>query len=673
MSLSNSELRIEAAPTRKRPQSVLSMLAGDPVALVSVIFLVVLVVAAIVGPFLLPENAVSMNLRLRNTPPFSLDSGLLYFFGGDSLGRPILPRLLVASQTTLLIAGSTVVIAVTLGSAIGLIAGYYGGLVGNFVMRTADVIMSFPSLLLAMVVLYMLEPNAANVVIVLAITRLPLKIRVARAEALAIRERLFVEGARAVGADDFRILMLHIAPVLAPTMLTVATLDFAGVMLAESALSFLGIGIRPPSVTWGVMVASGKDFLGTAWWLAFWPGMAILLTALATNLLSNWLRIAMDPKLRWRLEKQPVGEAPERARDASDVLPVGDTDAAAADEPKKHLLEVRDLSVEFRGGGRRAQVVDHISFHLDEGETLVILGESGSGKSVTFDAILGLLESPPGYVTSGQALYRGQDLFQLPPSERRSLCGRRIALVSQDPLSVLNPVYTVGWQIAESFRIHQGLGRGAARARAIAMLERVGIPEPARRANAYPHEFSGGMRQRVIIAMALALNPDVIIADEPTTALDVTVEAQVLALLKSLQREFGVGLILITHSMGVAAEMADRVAVMYAGRMMETAPVRDIFRHPAHPYMRGLLGSSVRKGNMSRRLDPIPGQPPDLANIPSGCAFHLRCPAVRDICRTSRPPLRLFDGGRRASACHFYEEVMAGQTQDAGTKMEGVL
>ncbi len=284
-----------------------SLLAGDTFALISFVYLVILVLAAAIGPELLTEQAQGMNLGMRNAPPFDLDNGFSYILGADALGRPILPRLLVAARTTLLVSIAVVISSMLVGAILGMIAGYYGRIADSLIMRLADVIMSFPSLLLAVIVLYVLEPRVANVVIVLAVTRIAVYIRVARAEVLEVRERLFVEAARAAGASNARIMARHVAPIVAPTIFTVATLDFAGVMLSESALSFLGLGVQPPGVTWGLMVATGRNYLTTAWWLAFWPGLAILLTALAANLLSNWLRIAMDPRLRWRLESGQSG------------------------------------------------------------------------------------------------------------------------------------------------------------------------------------------------------------------------------------------------------------------------------------------------------------------------------------------------------------------------------
>lgn len=271
----------------------------------SLTYLILLVIGAGLGSYLFADVSLKMNLALRNAPPLSFEHGYLFALGADSLGRPIVPRLLVAARTTLLVSVSVVLCSMTVGAILGLLAGFYDRVVGTLIMRMADLVMSFPSLLLAVIVLYVLEPRAANVVIVLAITRTPVFIRVARAEVLEVRERLFVESARAAGATDLRIMLVHILPVVAPTILTVATLDFANVMLAESSLSFLGIGIQQPAFTWGLMVATGRNFLTTAWWLAVFPGLAILLTALAMNLLSNWLRIATNPMLRWRLERTP--------------------------------------------------------------------------------------------------------------------------------------------------------------------------------------------------------------------------------------------------------------------------------------------------------------------------------------------------------------------------------
>lgn len=321
------------------------------------------------------------------------------------------------------------------------------------------------------------------------------------------------------------------------------------------------------------------------------------------------------------------------------------------------LLDVEDLHVEFHTDDGVAKAINGVNFTLDEGQTLAILGESGSGKSVTAQAIMGILPMPPGKITQGAIRYCGEDLLTMPEDRRRSTRGPQISMVFQDALSSLNPVFPVGWQIGEMFRQHRGLNKSDAYDEAVKLMERVNIPAARERVKAYPHQFSGGMRQRIMIAMAIALNPKVLIADEPTTALDVTVQAQIMSLLEELQAEYNMGLILITHDLGVVADVADRIAVMYAGRIVEQADVHDIYANPAHPYTKGLLESIPRLDHKGQDLAAIGGLPPNLMRIPPGCAFHPRCVIARERCTTDRPEL-LPVGPDRAAACHYSEEVL---------------
>lgn len=284
------------------PLVLLSMLWRDKLAFASALILIAIILCAVLGPALLGELATNQNLRGRNSPPFDLSRGWAFVLGGDSLGRPMLARLVVAARSTMTVAAGAVVSALVVGASFGLVAGYMGKAMSQVIMRLADVIMSFPSLLIAVVVLYVLGPSVPNMILVLAITRIPIYLRTTRAEVLEVRERMFVQAATVMGASHRRIIVNHILPVVAPTLVTIATLDFAFVMLAESSLSFLGIGIQPPDITWGLMVSQGRPYLSTAWWLAFWPGLMIVITTLALNLLSNWMRIALDPAQRWRLE-----------------------------------------------------------------------------------------------------------------------------------------------------------------------------------------------------------------------------------------------------------------------------------------------------------------------------------------------------------------------------------
>ncbi len=324
-------------------------------------------------------------------------------------------------------------------------------------------------------------------------------------------------------------------------------------------------------------------------------------------------------------------------------------------EPK--LLEVDDLHVEFRTREGVARAVNGVSYTLERGKVLGILGESGSGKSVTAQAIMGILDMPPAAITAGEIRVEGVNILDLAEKERRGYRGEKIAMVFQDALSSLNPVLKVGDQIGEMFRVHRGMSAKGAKKASIELMDRVRIPAAAERVRQYPHEFSGGMRQRVMIAMAIALDPAILIADEPTTALDVTVQAQILDLLMDLVREKDMGLIMITHDMGVIASVADNVAVMYGGRIVEAAPVNEAFASPAHPYTKGLLESVPRIDSDGGLLSAIPGTPPSLFALPAGCSFRPRCTFAQDVCQRE-VPLFATVNSRHSAACHFWQEVM---------------
>ena len=320
------------------------------------------------------------------------------------------------------------------------------------------------------------------------------------------------------------------------------------------------------------------------------------------------------------------------------------------------LASVEDLRVEFHTDAGVVKAVDGVTWSVDPGETLGIVGESGSGKSVSALAVMGLVPTPPGRIF-GRITFRGRDLLQAGEDELRSIRGKDISMIFQDPLTSLNPVFKVGHQVAEVIQVHEKLGRIPARRRAVELLDEVGIPNARQRAEEYPHQFSGGMRQRAMIAMALALNPALLLADEPTTALDVTVQAQIMSLLRKLQEERGTAIVLITHDLGVVAGHADRVLVMYAGRVVEAAGADALFHAPRHPYSLGLLSSLARLDRRrGERLQPIPGQPPSLIRVPPGCPFHPRCPFATEICRQEMPPLT--GGGAHLAACHHQDRVV---------------
>jgi peptide/nickel transport system permease protein len=626
-----------------------ALLLRDRFACAAALVLVLVALCAVLGPLLAADLATRQNLRAPDRPPFRLDHGWAFVLGSDSLGRPVAARLLTAAGTTLAVAVPAVLCSLAVGSVWGMWAGYHGGRRESVSLRVADVILSFPSLLLAVVVLYVFSPSAASLVLVLAVARIPVYLRTARAEAAQLRGRLFMDAARTFGTGSWAAVRRHVAPSVLPTLLTVAALDFCFVMLAESSLSFLGIGIQPPDVSWGLMVAQGRQELQSAWWIAFFPGLAIVVTTVSATVLASWTRLTADPGQRWReVLGRTAGRRPRREPEPS-AAGSGIRPSTAA------VLAVEDLSVDVHTPAGPVPVVRGVGFTVRSGETLALLGESGCGKSMTAHAVAGLLD-PVAEVTGGRVRLDGVDLLGLGPRARRRLAGPHLAMVFQDALSALNPVLTVGTQLAEPFRIHEGMSRRAARARAVELMERVGIPEARSRAAAYPHQFSGGMRQRLLIATAVALRPKVLIADEPTTALDVTVQAQIMDLLAELRGEQRTALVLITHDLGLAAEHADRVAVMYAGSVVESGPVAEVFARPHHPYTRGLLESVPAEQHRGARLRSIPGGPPDPGAVPAGCAFRTRCPLARERCATHRPALT-GTGADRAAACHFGKEL----------------
>jgi peptide/nickel transport system ATP-binding protein/oligopeptide transport system ATP-binding protein len=316
------------------------------------------------------------------------------------------------------------------------------------------------------------------------------------------------------------------------------------------------------------------------------------------------------------------------------------------------LLEIQGLKTYFLTRGGNVRAVDGVDLTIGAGETVGLVGESGSGKSVTARSIMRLVPTPPGRYAGGRVLFRGRDLLTVPEREMRAIRGGRISMIFQDPMTFLNPVLTAGEQVAEAIRLHQGLGRTAAREETIRLFRLTGIPNPEARVDAYPHQLSGGLRQRVMIAIALSSKPDLLIADEPTTALDVTIQAQILTLLKDLQAQLGMSILLITHDLGVVAETCDRVAVMYAGRIVEQAPVETLFADPQHPYTAGLIAAIPRTDTPESPPRPIEGSPPDMIHPPTGCRFHPRCPYREEICVDQEPTLRPV-AAVHVSACHF--------------------
>ena len=344
--------------------------------------------------------------------------------------------------------------------------------------------------------------------------------------------------------------------------------------------------------------------------------------------------------------------------------PVGTGAVGAGAAGNGPMLEVRDLHVQIASRGGLVRAVDGVSFEVVKGDALGVVGESGSGKSMTLRAILGVLP-PEARITAGQVLLDGQDLVPLRQSDLNRIRGLKMSMIFQEPMSALNPVMRVGTQIAEGPLVHLGVGRAKAAERALELMRRVGIPDPERRYRAYPHEFSGGMRQRVMIAIALSCEPEIILCDEPTTALDVTIQDQILRLLARLCRETGVSLVFVTHDLPVVAQVCQQLAVMYGGKLVESGPVRDVLRDPRHPYTLGLVRSAPDFDNVRESLVPIPGSPPSLISPPEGCRFHPRCKFAEEDCLVTEPPLKLLVGGRATACLHYERTIEAIETERA--------
>ena len=577
-----------------------------------------ILLAALAAPLLPLPDPIRQDIAHRLAGP--LPGSLL---GRDEFGRDVFSRLIWGARTSLSVAFASALIAGAFGTLLGLLGGWFRGLGELLAVRSMDVILCFPPVLLALLVVTLMGPGAGTLILVLSVLYLPGFARVTYAEVLSARSHDYVEAVRALGAPAPRILLRTVLPNVAGPVLVQLSLAVASAVVLESGLSFLGLGVVPPAPSWGLMIRGARATMDQAPMLLFWPCAVLTLTILAMNLLCDALRDAVDPR---------TSGARSRLRAVDRLLPGLLPHREPAPET---VLDVQGLTVEIDTPRGPIRPVQDVSFSVRGGETLAIVGESGSGKSVTTTALMGLLP-PVARAVSGEAWFGETELLRLPEPEMRKLRGGRMAMVFQDPMSSLNPVYRTGAQVAEAIRAHQKVSADAAWKQAEALFRRVGIADPERRMRAYPHEMSGGMRQRVMIAMALANRPHLLICDEPTTALDVTVQAQILDLLAELQRETGTAIVFITHSLGVVAEIAQRVAVMYAGQVVEQGSVAEVFHEPLHPYTRALL-AAVPEGDTQPA--GIPGVVPPPHAFPQGCRFAPRCGHAIPAC--SAAPLAL--------------------------------
>ena len=583
--------------------------------------------------------------------------GSAHWLGTDELGRDVLSRLIHAARVALLASVQAVSIGVFFGVPVGMFIGLKGGWWDRIVMRLVDAVFSLPGLILAFAIVAILGQGLTNAMLAIGILFAMRFIRLSRGVVLSVREEPFIEAARFSGAPTRRILSRYILPNIAGPLIVQASLSFAAVLLIEAALSFLGIGVEQPDATWGTMLRQARAEQSSSPWLAIPPGLAITFTVLAFNTFGDTLRdLLADPDDRGAsptgqtvvVEETAVGLAPARTgSDPGVEQPASDSvDEAAiptSDEPlfrDDALLAVHHLTVHVPADIGVAAAVSNVSFDVARGEILGLVGESGSGKTLTALAIAGLLDRGVHIDEDTRIDYAGTELTGLDERRRRAFRGSEIGMIFQDPMSSLNPALTVGHQLIEPQRLHLGLSKRDARVRAVDLLERVGVPDPASRLGDHPHQFSGGMAQRVMIAMVLSSDPALIIADEPTTALDVTTQRQVLELIVGACEELSMAMIFITHDLGVVAEVCDRAIVMYAGEAVEVAEVHDLFGAPSHPYTRALLDSVPRMDGATDRLTTIPGRVPSPDENVVGCKFSARCEHVEDRCTTTHPALR---------------------------------
>ena len=563
-----------------------------PTVLVGLIIVTLLLVGAIGAPWITPYDPRTSNPPEQFIPPVWSEGGTTdHLLGTDQLGRDLVSRMLYGARSSLVIAGAAVALSATFGAVVGLVAGYFRGTVETILMRLVDIQLSFPFIVLALAILSVMETKSAlTIILVLAIADWVIHARVSRGRVLVERSRDYVRAARALGSSPLRQMFLYILPTVLPTLLVIALLQLAVLMIVEAILAFVGLGLDPPGISWGTILADAQDNLAIAPWMATFPGMAIFLSVLGVNLIADGLSDVLNPRLQdsgRASEGATVQEEDQQAREASEQTTKtgapGDT-ASGTD----CLLVVDGLRVEFPGADEVVVAVEEVGFELASGERLGIVGESGSGKSVTALSIIDLIEAP-GRVTAGSIKFKNRELVGLPPRAMNKIRGAEIAMIFQDPATSLNPTLSVVYQIAEVITRHQQVSRKVARRKAVEALELVNINDPQRVAESYPFQLSGGMQQRVMIAMALSCDPDLLIADEPTTALDVTTQAQILHELDTLVERLDTGIILITHDLGLIAEFTGRTVVMKDGLVCEVGPTEELVNDPKHPYTQSLL------------------------------------------------------------------------------------
>ncbi|MFV2194964.1 dipeptide/oligopeptide/nickel ABC transporter permease/ATP-binding protein [Nocardiopsis sp. LOL_012] len=629
----------EEAPSNERTSSasgtarVLRRLVRQPSVIASAAFLLLLALASALAPLIVPydPNQPELTATLLGPSPE-------HWLGTDEMGRDTLSRLVYGARIALIVGFGSVAIAMAIGVPLGLLLGYLGGWWDRLGSRTIDISDALPGMLVGFVVIAILGRGLLPMMFAIGVIFCMNFARMTRAVTLVERRKLYVEAAHVTGLREREIVFRQVLPNLVGPLVVQGAVFVGSAIIVESALSFLGLGLDSHTPTWGGMLSVAAEEQVRQPFLAFPPGLAIILSVLAFNILGDGVNDAMN---NTRKRKRPRLGARGAAR--TKVVPAAER-REVPPVSESALLEVRGVTVSVNTpGAAPVPLIRDVSLSVGRGEMVGLLGESGSGKSMLARSVLGLL--PPGTeLTSGSIRLGGRELAHRSAKEMREVRGKELAVVFQDPLAALSPVHTVGQQLVEPLRAHLGMSRSAARARAAELLDRVGVENPRRRLDDYPHQFSGGMAQRVAIAMALTAEPSLLIADEATSALDVTTQSQVLDLLSDLKDEFDMSILMITHDLGVVAETCDRTAVMYAGEVVEAGGVHSLFDRPRHPYTAALLESNPTGDASVDRLPTIPGRVPLAGEWPSGCHFANRCAFAQEGCASG--PVPIADGVR---------------------------
>jgi oligopeptide/dipeptide ABC transporter ATP-binding protein len=627
-----------------------------PSGIIGLLALAGILVVSMVAPILAGPAA-----RLVDVTQASQNSSAHHWLGTDQLGRDIGLRIIVATRLSIGLALAASSLGALIGIPWGIAASVLPPRARSVALRTIDTLLAFPGILIAIFIGTIIGPGSLGAALGVGIAASFAFARVSSALALSVGGREYIAAARVVGVRGPRLMFRYVFPNIAEVLAITTTVSISSSIVHISSLSFLGLGVQAPAFDWGRMLTEGVQSFYITPAAALAPALAIAIAALAFGFTGEAIARAMNPVLWAR-----AGAAPGTSAQALVAAINGQGSGSGSEKlpdhppvlgPREAVLEVKDLTVEFPGYGRPVRVVDSISFTLSKGEMLGVVGESGSGKTMLSVAIAQLVPYPG--TVKGEVKLKGRDLQLIPLKDLDKVLGSEIAVVFQDPMSSLNPALKIGIQLTEGVEVHQHLSRADADALAVQRLGEVNIPTPARQMQRHPHELSGGMRQRVMIAMGLMKSPALLIADEPTTALDVTIQAQIMDLLYRINREHQTAIILISHNLGLVSQNCERVLVMYAGRVVEDLTIDQLKAQPLHPYTQLLLAAIPDLSRpRNEALATIPGQAPDMAAPPPGCPFHPRCPLAVDKCRVDRPPLVMRAGGQRV-ACWVANQDLA--------------